>query len=112
MPKKSNFLTLQSVLLAIVFVRLQTPQATLVATPRRELDATTTTGTDACAGIEAAAARWAGAMPLPSPVGGRAGAGVVGLGPGNARPAAPAAETRTCGAATIGGGLAGAGRPK
>jgi hypothetical protein len=45
-------------------------------------------------------------------IGGRAGAGVVGLGPGNARPAAPAAETRTCGAATIGGGLAGAGRPK
>ena len=42
-------------------------------------------------------------------IGGRAGAAVVGLGPGNARPAAPAAETRTCGAATIGGALAGAG---
>ena len=67
MPKKSNFLTLQSVLLASVFVHLQTPHfhRPLVATPRRELDATTTTATDACAGIEAAAARWAGAMPSP-----------------------------------------------
>ena len=57
-----------------------------------------TMGMGARVGIEAAA----GAGGVWASVGGRHGhrwksrAGVVGLGPGNARPAAPAVETRTC----------------